>query len=107
MLGQDAVSTTIPARITTSSDEAKELEKRPPPPYRRIAIVGAGAGGLVATRAFLAEKKFDVIDVYEQRERAGGTWNYTNETIECPVPSTDPREDLREDVSAVYQDLGE
>lgn len=80
---------------------------RPRPPYRRVAVVGAGPGGLTAARALLAENAFDVIDVYEQRGRAGGTWNHTPETIPCPVPSTDPKEDMREDVSAIYDDLGE
>jgi cation diffusion facilitator CzcD-associated flavoprotein CzcO len=60
------------------------------PPIRRIAIIGAGAGGLVAARALLSESRFTAIDVYEQRSTVGGVWNYTSQASPVPVPSVDP-----------------
>jgi len=60
------------------------------PPIHRIAIIGAGAGGLAAARALLSESCFTAIDVYEQRSTVGGVWNYTSQVSPVPVPSVDP-----------------
>lgn len=42
----------------------------------KIAIVGAGAAGLCAIR-HAVEKQFDC-DCFEQTEKVGGTWNYSD-----------------------------
>lgn len=41
----------------------------------------------------LAEKVFDVVDCFEQRDRVGGIWNYsgTAQSSQIPIPQTDPR----------------
>ncbi|PGH04248.1 hypothetical protein GX51_03593 [Blastomyces parvus] len=44
---------------------------------RRVAIIGAGPSGLAAAKFLLAEKCFEKIDVFEQRSRVGGVWNYS------------------------------
>lgn len=59
------------------------------PPITRVAIIGAGASGLVAARALLAQKCFDAIDVYEQRSDVGGVWNHTVQIAPIRIPSTD------------------
>lgn len=60
------------------------------PPITSVAIIGAGAGGLVTLRALLAERSFQTIDVLEQRGVPGGVWNYTAEVSAAPLPSTEP-----------------
>jgi cation diffusion facilitator CzcD-associated flavoprotein CzcO len=42
---------------------------------KRVAIIGAGPAGAIAVDAFAQEKAFDVIRVFERRERAGGCWS--------------------------------
>lgn len=44
----------------------------------RIGIVGAGAAGLAALRHSL-EKEHECM-VFEQTDKIGGTWNYTDLT---------------------------
>lgn len=41
----------------------------------KIAIIGAGQAGLVAAK-YVAEEGFDCC-VYEQTDKIGGIWNYT------------------------------
>ena len=41
---------------------------------KRVAIIGAGPSGVIALDAFIKEQAFDVIRVFERRERAGGVW---------------------------------
>ncbi|KAL1955701.1 hypothetical protein VTO42DRAFT_8173 [Malbranchea cinnamomea] len=43
-------------------------------PVKRIAIIGAGPAGAIAVDAFAQEKAFDIIRVFERREKAGGCW---------------------------------
>lgn len=43
-------------------------------PVRRVAIIGAGPAGAIAIDALAQERTFDVIRVFERRERAGGCW---------------------------------
>ncbi|KAL6044837.1 Flavin-containing monooxygenase [Balamuthia mandrillaris] len=47
---------------------------------KRVAVIGAGAAGLVAAR-YLKEAGFDV-EVHEYSDRVGGTWVYTDDTEE-------------------------
>lgn len=41
---------------------------------KRVAIIGAGPAGAIAVDAFHKEQAFDVIRVFERREKAGGCW---------------------------------
>ena len=40
----------------------------------RVAVIGAGPAGAVATDALVKEEAFDKIQVFERRHAAGGTW---------------------------------
>lgn len=44
------------------------------PKVKRIAIIGAGPAGAISIDAFAQEQAFDVIRVFERRERPGGCW---------------------------------
>jgi cation diffusion facilitator CzcD-associated flavoprotein CzcO len=61
---------------------------------KSIAIVGAGPSGIAAAKYLLAEKAFNRIVLFEQRNRPGGIWNYsadhTNEDL-FTIPQTNPR----------------
>ncbi|KAI9807203.1 MAG: hypothetical protein M1825_005921 [Sarcosagium campestre] len=59
---------------------------------RSIAIIGAGPGGIAATKYLLAERCFDRIDVFEQRDSVGGVWNYhpDPDRASCPIPQNSP-----------------
>ncbi|KAJ0272133.1 hypothetical protein CBS470a_012828 [Colletotrichum nupharicola] len=46
---------------------------------RRVAVIGAGPAGAIATDALVKEQAFDVVRVFERRDLAGGTWVYTPE----------------------------
>ncbi|TKR92447.1 hypothetical protein L596_007097 [Steinernema carpocapsae] len=46
---------------------------------KRLAIVGAGAAGLLAARKFFEYGGFE-ISVFEQSENIGGTWVYSSDT---------------------------
>ncbi|KAM0559854.1 hypothetical protein ACHAPJ_003802 [Fusarium lateritium] len=41
---------------------------------KRVAVIGAGPAGAITIDALAQEKNFDVIRVFERRERAGGCW---------------------------------
>ncbi|KAK2855755.1 hypothetical protein FQN49_004874 [Arthroderma sp. PD_2] len=76
------------------------MTKSPPPPVRRVAIIGAGACGLVAAKYLLAEQCFEQIEVFEQRSSVGGVWNLTpaedkDQTV-TTVPAEDPNVPLDE-----------
>lgn len=62
-------------------------------PIRRIAVIGAGPCGLAAVKYLLAEKCFEQIDVFEQRDRVGGIWNLSSNynSTRIPLPQTNPR----------------
>lgn len=44
------------------------------PPYRRVAVIGAGPSGLAAVRALEQEGLFDYIRVFERKSTVGGLW---------------------------------
>ncbi|KAK1718097.1 putative dimethylaniline monooxygenase [Colletotrichum acutatum] len=50
-----------------------------PEGIRRVAVIGAGPAGAIATDALVKEQAFDVVRVFERRDLAGGTWVYTPE----------------------------
>lgn len=46
---------------------------------RKVAIIGAGPCGLSAAKYLLAQKVFEQVVIYEQRQEVGGVWNYSPE----------------------------
>lgn len=43
-------------------------------PIKSVAVIGAGPSGAIAVDAFMQEKVFDVVRVFERQEMAGGCW---------------------------------
>lgn len=68
----------------------------------RIAIIGAGPSGISAAKYLLAEKAFDKIDVFEQRDQVGGVWNLTTNILskKTPIPQLDPHYDVERSVAS-------
>ncbi|KAK3328722.1 hypothetical protein B0H66DRAFT_486991, partial [Apodospora peruviana] len=48
-----------------------------PSKARRVAVIGAGPAGAIATDALAKEHAFDTIRVFDRRPIIGGTWVYT------------------------------
>lgn len=44
------------------------------PTVRKVAVIGAGPGGLAAARALKEEGDFESITVFERTKHVGGTW---------------------------------
>ena len=45
---------------------------------KSVCVIGAGAGGLCALRHFTTmPEKFNPVVCYEQTDKVGGLWNYT------------------------------
>ncbi|KAF9269770.1 FAD/NAD(P)-binding domain-containing protein [Marasmius fiardii PR-910] len=58
-------------------------------PIRKVAIIGAGVGGLVSYREFLHAGY--AVTLFERDEQAGGVWHYTEEIpLNAPVPNAVP-----------------
>ena len=57
---------------------------------KSIAIVGGGPCGAAAAKAFVAERCFNKVKVFEKRSQFGGLWNYESETENFPVPNEVP-----------------
>ncbi|KAI1805424.1 FAD/NAD(P)-binding domain-containing protein [Daldinia bambusicola] len=53
---------------------------------RRVAVIGAGPAGAIATDALAKEQAFDTIRVFDRRAGIGGTWVYTPE-LPTAIPS--------------------
>ncbi|KAK8085881.1 hypothetical protein PG997_007152 [Apiospora hydei] len=47
-----------------------------PNKIRSVAVIGAGASGIITAAALKAEDCFERIVVFERRDTPGGTWNY-------------------------------
>ncbi|KFY09085.1 hypothetical protein V492_05644 [Pseudogymnoascus sp. VKM F-4246] len=43
-------------------------------PIKRVAVIGAGPAGAIAVDALAQEGAFDIIRVFERREKVGGCW---------------------------------
>ena len=41
---------------------------------KSVAVIGAGPAGCIAVDALAQEGVFDVIRVFERKDRVGGTW---------------------------------
>jgi len=61
---------------------------------KSVAIIGAGPSGLATAKYLLAEKRFKRIDIFEQRNRVGGVWDYDpnqkSYPSDLPIPQTNP-----------------
>ncbi|KAK7437939.1 hypothetical protein VKT23_018374 [Stygiomarasmius scandens] len=58
-------------------------------PVKKVAIIGAGAGGLISYRT-LSQAGYEVL-LYERDHHPGGNWHYTEETPpDAPIPNLDP-----------------
>ncbi|KAH8821443.1 flavin-containing monooxygenase [Xylogone sp. PMI_703] len=53
---------------------------------KRVAVIGAGPAGAIAVDALASEEAFDVIRVFERRERAGGCWVQDPEDVVQQLP---------------------
>lgn len=56
------------------------LSETPNTGKTRVAIIGAGASGLIAARHILSRPERFAVTVFERTDAVGGTWVYTNET---------------------------
>ncbi|ETS73018.1 hypothetical protein PFICI_15193 [Pestalotiopsis fici W106-1] len=54
--------------------------------YRRVAVIGAGPAGAIATDALAKEQAFDTIRVFDRRSGIGGTWIHTPH-LPASIPS--------------------
>ncbi|KAK7049894.1 hypothetical protein VNI00_005324 [Paramarasmius palmivorus] len=69
----------------SSEDDQHELEW----PVKKVAIIGAGAGGLLSYRE-LTRAGFEV-RVFERDSVPGGNWRYTEEVaLDAPIPNAPP-----------------
>jgi cation diffusion facilitator CzcD-associated flavoprotein CzcO len=57
-----------------------------PPVHRRIAVIGAGPAGAIATDALVKEQAFNVIRVFDRCAGIGGIWIHTPE-LPVGIPS--------------------
>ncbi|KAI0478067.1 putative dimethylaniline monooxygenase [Xylaria cf. heliscus] len=46
---------------------------------KRVAVIGAGPAGALATDALVKERAFETIRVFERQDKIGGTWVYNAE----------------------------
>ncbi|KAI2463428.1 FAD/NAD(P)-binding domain-containing protein [Annulohypoxylon bovei var. microspora] len=53
---------------------------------RRVAVIGAGPAGAIATDALVKEQAFDTIRVFDRQAGVGGTWIYTPH-LPAAIPS--------------------
>lgn len=65
---------------------------------RTVAVVGAGPSGVIAAKYLRAEKSFEKVVLFEQRNRPGGIWIYTGEQRDenlFDIPQTNPNKDFQ------------
>jgi heterodisulfide reductase subunit A-like polyferredoxin len=74
-------------QVTSISDNCAMMNLGSDGLRKRVAIVGAGPLGLIATKNF-AEEGFDVT-TFERNEYVGGLWHITSDpTQTCVLPGT-------------------
>lgn len=83
-------------KTTTTTTTTKS--NRMSPPYRRVAVIGAGPSGIAAARALQQEACFESIQMFERKAAVGGMWllepepeefQPTETVAETPVPEPD------------------
>ena len=58
---------------------------------KKIAVIGAGPGGLAAAKYLTAQGAFESVVLFEQQSEVGGVWNYGPVVPPSnPIPQTDP-----------------
>ncbi|GKT89195.1 dimethylaniline monooxygenase [Colletotrichum tofieldiae] len=60
------------------------------PRYSSVAVIGAGPSGISAVKALSEEQAFDRIQVFDRRDRIGGTWIYDEEPEPFSAFSSQP-----------------
>jgi cation diffusion facilitator CzcD-associated flavoprotein CzcO len=58
----------VPFRVSKMCSQVHQALKR------RVAVIGAGPAGAIATDALAREQIFEKIRVFDRRPVAGGTW---------------------------------
>ena len=53
---------------------------------KRVAVISAGPSGAIALDALMRERTFDVVRVFERRERPGGVWLFDPEPTPTSLP---------------------
>ncbi|EPE05566.1 dimethylaniline monooxygenase [Ophiostoma piceae UAMH 11346] len=69
-------------------------------PVSRVAVIGAGPAGYATVRALTLENKFNVIRVFERRDRVGGIWNLDPIPDEFPLSPLHDREPAEQQLQA-------
>ncbi|CCF38895.1 dimethylaniline monooxygenase [Colletotrichum higginsianum] len=64
------------------------------PRYSSVAVIGAGPSGISAVKALSEENTFDRIQLFDRRERIGGTWIYDEEPEPFSPFSSQPVRDI-------------
>ncbi|KAH0432970.1 dimethylaniline monooxygenase [Colletotrichum camelliae] len=64
------------------------------PRYSSVAIIGAGPSGISAVKALSEENIFDRIQLFDRRDKIGGTWIYDEEPEPFSPHSSQPARDL-------------
>lgn len=69
----------VSLRITVSLEYSRHFRRSTSidimaPKIRRVAVIGAGPSGAIATDALVKEQAFDTIRVFDRRAGVGGTW---------------------------------
>ncbi|TEA13683.1 Thiol-specific monooxygenase [Colletotrichum sidae] len=67
-----------------------------PPRYSSVAVIGAGPSGISAVKALSEEKAFDRIQLFDRRDRVGGTWIYDKEPEAFSPNSAQPVREVPE-----------
>ncbi|KAI4271250.1 MAG: hypothetical protein L6R38_006905 [Xanthoria sp. 2 TBL-2021] len=65
---------------------------------RKVGIVGGGPAGIATAKHLLAERHYELIDIFEQQASTGGVWNYSTyaPSEELSIPQTNPHQPLQE-----------
>ncbi|KAK6079446.1 thiol-specific monooxygenase [Seiridium cupressi] len=56
------------------------------PAHRRVAVIGAGPAGAIATDALVKEQAFETVRIFDRRAGIGGTWIHTPH-LPASIPS--------------------
>ncbi|KAH6689624.1 thiol-specific monooxygenase [Plectosphaerella plurivora] len=78
-------------RLALSTFTKMGSHAAPPFDVKKVAIVGAGPAGLAAAKYLRARACFETITIFEQQDRVGGVWYYSQDPpSELKVPQTTP-----------------
>ncbi|KAH7361958.1 thiol-specific monooxygenase [Plectosphaerella cucumerina] len=80
-------------RLAISTITKSNMGSHAAPPFdvKKVAIVGAGPAGLAAAKYLRARSCFETITIFEQQDRVGGVWYYSQDPpSNLDVPQTTP-----------------